>query len=136
MDALCCHFLSLPPCVRIGNRCSLPPTLRSTPKERDFESAYRTRGTANDRQDAHLLWHLFQGVDICARAGNAPCNYKSRLGAWFPCRTNRNSFAIATGILFGFFSSAHLNAQTQQVLWFNFMPLDSTSFTLRKRGHP
>ena len=29
-------------------------TLRSTPMDR--ENAYRTRGTANDRQDAHLLW--------------------------------------------------------------------------------
>ena len=37
-------------------RWSLPPTLRSTPKERDSESANRTSGTAKDRQDAHLLW--------------------------------------------------------------------------------
>ena len=26
--------------------------------------------------------NLFQGVCICARAGSAPCNYKSRLEAW------------------------------------------------------
>ena len=65
---------------KLSFRRSLPPTLRSTPKERDSDSAFRTRGTANDRQDAHLLCKPFyKEFSSAPHTGIASFDHTSRL---------------------------------------------------------